>query len=72
MTERKLDLKYKNGVDTGAMSLHKVEMPFKAYSSIINQTATKTTVDKSTSDNKAVKRYKSDMKLINKKNRLKQ
>jgi hypothetical protein len=71
MTERKLDLRYKDGTDTGIMTLHSVKMPFKAYSTIVNQNDTRSTMDKLTSDNEALKRYKRDMNLIKKKNRLK-
>ena len=37
MTERKLDLRYKNGVDTGAMSSHNIPFPVKGTLKVVEE-----------------------------------
>ena len=41
MTERKLDLKYKNGVDTGAMSSHNIPFPVKGTLKVVEEVTEK-------------------------------
>ena len=41
MTERKLDLRYKNGVDTGAMSSHNIPFPVKGTLKVVEEVTEK-------------------------------
>ena len=41
MTERKFDLRYKNGVDTGAMSSHNIPFPVKGTLKVVEKVTEK-------------------------------
>ena len=41
MTERKFDLRYKNGVDTGAMSSHNIPFPVKGTLKVVEEVTEK-------------------------------
>ena len=72
--KRELDKRYKPGTDTGAMSYHKVELPLD-YNRSLNRPSPVTPNIEKQKRNKASaeawKRYKLDMKAINRKNKLK-
>lgn len=74
IAQRELDKRYKVGADKGVMSYHKVELTLD-YNRGLNKPSTVTiNIDKRNrikASEEAKKRYKSDMKLINKKNKLK-
>jgi len=69
--KRELDKRYKPGTDTGAMSYHKVELPLD-YNRSLNRPSTVTPNIEKQNRNKASeqawKRYKIDMKILNRKN----
>ena len=68
--KRELDKRYKPGTDTGAMSYHKVELPLD-YNRGLNRPSTVTPNIEKQKRNKATeeawKRYKLDMKILNRK-----
>ena len=72
--QRELDKRYRQGTDTGAMSYHKVELSLD-YNRGLNKPASVTpNIDKKNRikvSEDAKKRHKSDMKAINRKNKLK-
>lgn len=72
--KRELDKRYKPGVDTGAMSFHNVELPLMDYTALNRPVSIMPNLDKQNRrkvSDEAVKRYKRDMKLKNRKAKLK-
>jgi hypothetical protein len=72
--QRELDKRYKPGTDTGAMSYHKVELPLDYNRGLNKPSSVTPNIDKQNrikASEQAKKRYKSDMKAINRKNKLK-
>ena len=72
--KRELDKRYKQGVDTGAMSFHNVELPLMEYTALNRPVSVIPNLDKQNRrkiSDEAAKRYKRDMKLKNRKAKLK-
>ena len=72
--KRELDKRYKQGVDTGAMSFHNVELPLMDYIALNRPVSVTPNLDKQNRrkvSDEAVKRYKRDMKLKSRKAKLK-
>ena len=72
--KRELDKRYKQGVDTGAMSFHNVELPLMEYTALNRPVSVIPNLDKQNRrkvSDEAVKRDKRDMKLKNRKAKLK-
>ena len=72
--KRELDKRYKQGVDTGAMSFHSVELPLMDYTALNRPVSVTPNLDKQNRrkvSDEAVKRYKRDMKLKSRKAKLK-
>ena len=72
--KRELDKRYKQGVDTGAMSFHNVKLPLMDYTALNRPVRVTPNLDKQNRrkvSDEAVKRYKRDMKLKSRKAKLK-
>ena len=68
--QRELDKRYKPGTDTGAMSYHKVELPLDYNRSLNRPSPVTPNIDKQNrikGSEEAKKRYKIDMKILNRK-----
>jgi len=72
--KRELDKRYKPGTDTGAMSYHKVELPLDYNRGLYRPSSVTPNIEKQNrikASEEAKKRYKSDMKILNRKKNLK-
>ena len=72
--KRELDKRYKQGVDTEAMSFHNIELPLMDYTALNRPVSVIPNLDKQNRrkvSDEAVKRYKRDMKLKSRKAKLK-
>lgn len=72
--KRELDKRYKPGVDTGVMSFHNVGLPLMGYTSLNKPVSIIPNLDKQNRrkvSDEAIKRYKRDVKLKNRKAKLK-
>jgi len=69
--KRELDKRYKPGTDTGAMSYHKIELPLDYNRSLNRPSPVTPNIEKqkrNKASEQAWKRYKIDMKILNRKN----